>query len=59
MVNKKFTFLWNFLLLLFVFILLLIAAGNTKNLEITEKIFKKARTGNIITREICETGIKK
>ena len=32
---------------------------NTVNaLDVTEKIFEKAITGNIITREICETGIK-
>ena len=27
-------------------------------LDVSEKIFEKAITGNIITREICETGIK-
>ena len=32
---------------------------NTVNaLDVSEKIFEKAITGNIITREICETGIK-
>ena len=28
------------------------------DLEVSEKIFEKAITGNVITRELCETGIK-
>ena len=32
---------------------------NTENaLEISEKIFEKAITGNVITKELCETGIR-
>ena len=28
------------------------------DLEVSEKIFEKAITGNVITRAVCETGIK-
>lgn len=32
---------------------------NTENaLEVSEKIFEKAITGNVITKELCETGIR-
>ena len=32
--------------------------NSEKDLEVSKKIFEKAITGNVITRELCETGIK-
>ena len=32
--------------------------NSEKDLEVSEKIFEKAITENVLTRELCETGIK-
>lgn len=32
--------------------------NSEKDLEVSEKIFEKAITGNVITKELCETGIR-